>query len=61
MRSPSLLSYGSPLGLEHIQGERSTKDGTVLDPLTEDPPEILGRSIIIRASDGLQFSSRDAL
>ncbi|TFY72584.1 hypothetical protein EVG20_g397 [Dentipellis fragilis] len=32
--SPGLLSYGSPLGLEEISQEPSTRDGSVFDPLT---------------------------
>lgn len=59
---PALTSFGSPLALEDIQGESSTKDGKVLDPLKSDVPNILGGDgSLIRAVDGLQFSSRDAL
>ncbi|KAF9450409.1 composite domain of metallo-dependent hydrolase [Macrolepiota fuliginosa MF-IS2] len=60
--APALTSFGSPLGLEDIQGESSTKDGKVIDPLKSDVPSILGGDgSVIRAVDGLQFSSRDAL
>ncbi|KAF5393062.1 hypothetical protein D9757_001113 [Collybiopsis confluens] len=61
--APGLLSYGSSLGLVHISGERSTQDGTVPDGLTGKVPAILGGDLeaVIRASDGLLFSSRDAL
>ncbi|OAX43328.1 composite domain of metallo-dependent hydrolase [Rhizopogon vinicolor AM-OR11-026] len=59
--SPGLISYGSPLGLEEIQGERSTHDGTVFDPLTGSVPSILAGSELIQAADGLQFAGRDTL
>jgi len=60
--SPALVSFGSPLGLNHIQGEASTNDGRVLDPLRTVVPGLLGGDgSVIRAVDGLQFSSRDAL
>ncbi|KAF5371160.1 hypothetical protein D9758_004120 [Tetrapyrgos nigripes] len=60
--SPGLVSYGSYLGLTHISGERSTNDGTVADPLTGSVPGILGGGeAVIRAVDGLQFESRNAL
>ncbi|KAF9012391.1 hypothetical protein BDQ17DRAFT_1419786 [Cyathus striatus] len=42
---PAYISYGSPLGLTHIA----------------DAPSILGGGSVIRAIDGLQFESRDAL
>ena len=60
--APGLVSTGSPLGLQEIDQEASTQDGYVLDPLTEGVPEIIGGSgALIRAADGLQFSTRDAL
>jgi imidazolonepropionase-like amidohydrolase len=60
--SPALVTYGSPLGLEHIEAEPSTRDGNIKDALTSDLPEIAGGSgTVIRAVDGLQFSTRDAL
>ncbi|KAG0707315.1 composite domain of metallo-dependent hydrolase [Suillus ampliporus] len=59
--APGLISYGSPLGLEEIQGEKSTHDGTVFDPLTDSLPGILARGEPIKAADGLQFSGRDTL
>ncbi|KAF9529384.1 carbohydrate esterase family 9 protein [Crepidotus variabilis] len=59
--SPGFVSYGSPLGLEHIKLEPSTNDGTIIDPLSRQVPKILGDFSIIRATDGLQFASRDAL
>lgn len=58
---PSLISFGSPLGLHHIDGESTTDDGRVYNPLKGDAPSILGNSPVIRAVDGLQFTSRDAL
>ncbi|KAF7969725.1 hypothetical protein HWV62_26136 [Athelia sp. TMB] len=58
--SPGLITYGAPVGLDHIQGEPSTHDGVVVDPLTKDYPMII-ENAVIRAADGLQFSSRDAL
>ena len=60
--APGLVSTGAPLGLQEIDGEESTQDGYVLDPLTESVPEIVGGSgALIRAADGLQFATRDAL
>ncbi|GJJ06667.1 hypothetical protein Clacol_000862 [Clathrus columnatus] len=60
--APSLTTFGSPLGLTDIILEDSTGDGTVLDPLTDNIPSILREdATIIRAVDGLQFGSRDAL
>jgi hypothetical protein len=59
---PGLTTYGSPVGLEEINQEPSTNDGTILDPLTDSIPALLGGdTAIIRASDGLEFGSRDAL
>ncbi|KAG6891465.1 hypothetical protein C0992_006196 [Termitomyces sp. T32_za158] len=60
--SPSLVTFGSPLGLEEIAAESSTRDGTVFDPLGGKIPSIIGGDgSIIRAVDGLQFSGRDTL
>ncbi|KAJ3769241.1 hypothetical protein FB446DRAFT_227416 [Lentinula raphanica] len=61
--APGLVSYGSPLGLVHILGEETTQDGQVFDGLTTKIPGILGGgdSAVIRAVDGLQFTTRDAL
>ncbi|KAF8664356.1 hypothetical protein AX16_000728 [Volvariella volvacea WC 439] len=60
--SPGLVSFGSPLGLQHIELEPSTNDGQIFDPLVKSVPEILGGdTFIAKASDGLQFASRDAL
>lgn len=60
--SPGLVTVGSPLGLEEMTSEESTIDGYVLDPLTHVVPEIVGgNGMLIRAADGLQFGTRDAL
>ncbi|OCH88874.1 carbohydrate esterase family 9 protein [Obba rivulosa] len=59
---PGLTSFGAPLGLEEIGAERSTSDGFVYDPLVQTVPKIVGaEGAIIRAVDGLQFGTRDAL
>ncbi|KAL0072430.1 hypothetical protein AAF712_000193 [Marasmius tenuissimus] len=60
---PALVSYGGPLGLEAIKSEPSTNDGEVFDPLGGKPvPSVLGGdSAIVRAVDGLQYGTRDAL
>lgn len=59
---PGLTSYGSLLGLEEINQEPSTNDGVVFDPLKDSIPALLGgHTAVIRASDGLQFGTRDAL
>ncbi|KAI0635342.1 carbohydrate esterase family 9 protein [Trametes polyzona] len=60
--SPGLVSVGSPLGLEEIRSEPTTRDGVVLDPLAQVVPEIAGGGgALIRAADGLLFGTRDAL
>ncbi|THG92619.1 hypothetical protein EW026_g8341, partial [Hermanssonia centrifuga] len=60
--SPGLTTFGSVLGLEEIEGEASTSDGYVLDPLLYKVPEIAGGdNSIIRAGDGLQYTTRNAL
>ncbi|KAI0266867.1 carbohydrate esterase family 9 protein [Gloeopeniophorella convolvens] len=59
--SPGLVSYGSALGLSEIQGEVSTGDGTVFDPLVGPVPGVAEGGIIVRAVDGLQFAGRNAL
>ncbi|KAI0690094.1 carbohydrate esterase family 9 protein [Cytidiella melzeri] len=59
---PGLITFGSPLGLEEIQGEPSTSDGYAFDPLYQEVPGVIGGSgAIIRAADGLQFRTREAL
>ncbi|KAK0218162.1 hypothetical protein IW262DRAFT_1449299 [Armillaria fumosa] len=60
--APGFVSFGSALGLSHISGEASTNDGPVIGPLLSNVPSILGGDgAVIRASDGLQFASRDSL
>ena len=60
--SPGFVSFGSPLGLQHIDQEPSTNDGVVYDPFANPAPRILGGDTAIdRAVDGLLFGSRDAL
>ncbi|KAJ3936108.1 MAG: carbohydrate esterase family 9 protein [Lentinula lateritia] len=60
--APGLLSYGSRLGLVHIAGEATTQDGEVFDSLMDEVSSTLGReAVVIRAKDGLQFTTRDAL
>ena len=61
--SPGLVSFGAPLGLEEIQAEKSTNDGTLIDPLTTVIPKILddGEGGVIKAVDGLAFMGRNTL
>lgn len=60
--APGMTSFGAPLGLGEIAGESSTKDGQVFDPLSGSVPSIVGGDgAVIRAADGLQFATRDAL
>lgn len=62
--APALVSFGhdSRLGLEEISGEISTSDGYVYDALLGDVPSVAGGdNAVIRAADGLQYATRDAL
>ncbi|PSR81135.1 hypothetical protein PHLCEN_2v6470 [Hermanssonia centrifuga] len=60
--TPGLTTFGSNLGLQEIDGEPSTGDGLVFDPLTHKVPSILGGdATLTQAIDGLQFGGRDAL
>ncbi|GBE80175.1 predicted protein [Sparassis crispa] len=60
--SPSLMTFGSRVGLEEISGEPSTGDGAIYDPYSDDVPAILGdKAGLVRASDALQFGTRNAL
>ena len=60
--SPGLTSFGSCLGLQEIEGERSTGPGKPYDPLIEDVPGIAGDiGAVERASDALVFQTRNAL
>lgn len=56
--APSLISYGSGLGLVNIDMEASANDGSVVDPLLETGS---WKWPIPRAVDGLQFETRQAL
>lgn len=60
LSSPGLISYGSPLALEDIQGESATWDGSVYDIFSKDTPKVVDGTVI-RAVDGLQFAARDTL
>lgn len=55
---PGLTTYGTEIGLTEIELEPSTNDGRVYNPLSGDPPAILGDSLV-RAADGLQFQGRN--
>ncbi|KAF8590874.1 hypothetical protein K439DRAFT_1627298 [Ramaria rubella] len=60
--APGLTSFGAPLGLGEIAGEASTQDGRVFDPLSGTVPSIVGGDgSVIKAADGLEFGTRDAL
>ncbi|RPD56487.1 composite domain of metallo-dependent hydrolase [Lentinus tigrinus ALCF2SS1-7] len=60
--SPGLTTVGSPLGLGEIFSEASTQDGTPADSLSSSIPSLAGGSnALIRAVDGLSFSTRHAL
>jgi len=60
--SPGLMSYGSPLGLEEIHSEPSTRDGRSYDAFRDNVPKILGDvGGVVRAVDTLMFSTRNAL
>ncbi|KAF6761161.1 amidohydrolase [Ephemerocybe angulata] len=60
--APGLVTFGSPVGLEQINEEPSTNDGAIYDSLTDSVPALLGgNTAVVRASDGLDFGSRDAL
>lgn len=58
--SPGLISFGAPLGLKEIDQEPSTGDGEVTDPLVKEVSGLV-KGAVVRASDGLQFATRDAL
>jgi hypothetical protein len=60
--SPALTSFGSPLGLEEINQEDSTNDGAVIDQLKGSVPNLIAsKGAVIRALDGLEFGTRNAL
>jgi imidazolonepropionase-like amidohydrolase len=57
-----LVASSAALGLAEIALEPSTTDGVVADPLLANVPQILGgEQSLIRAVDGLQFGTRNAL
>lgn len=59
---PGFTSFGSPLGLVEIIQEASTQDGAIFDPLQGESKAIAGGdAAVVRAVDGLQFATRDAL
>jgi len=59
--SKGLTTYGSPLGMEEIQGELSTSDGIVWDTVLQASslPKAIGNAVI-RGVDGLAFGTRHA-
>lgn len=60
--TPGLVSFGSQLGTQEIAMEISTTDGVLFDPLEKDIPNMLGGDAnVVRAVDGLQYGTRDAL
>lgn len=65
--APGLVTFGAPIGLQEIEQEQSTNDGSVYDPLVDGLPDIFGDEegdgvgVLIRAVDGLQFGTRNAL
>ena len=59
--APGLISYGTNLGLEEISAESTTSDGVAGDVLTGSIPGLLGADALVKAVDGLQFSTRNAL
>jgi hypothetical protein len=57
-----IVASSAALGLAEIALEPSTTDGVVADPLLANVPQILGgEQSLIRAVDGLQFGTRNAL
>ncbi|KAJ6598878.1 carbohydrate esterase family 9 protein [Mycena vulgaris] len=60
--SPGLMTFGSTLGLEEIQSEPSTGDGSPFDAFAEKVPAILNDpGALVAAVDGLIFGTRHAL
>ncbi|EJD37990.1 composite domain of metallo-dependent hydrolase [Auricularia subglabra TFB-10046 SS5] len=60
--APSLITYGSTVGLQEIPAESTMSDGSAPDALRGPIPDIVGGDgTLIRAVDGLQFAGRDAL
>lgn len=60
--SPTLMAYGTQLGLEEIASEPSTADGPTYDAFQKNVPHILDDpGAVVRAMDALVFSTRNAL
>lgn len=60
--SPGMMTYGSPLGLEEIASEPSTSNGPLFDAFRQNTPRILDDiGGVLRAMDGLMFTTRNAL
>ncbi|KAI0355379.1 composite domain of metallo-dependent hydrolase [Trametes cingulata] len=60
--APGMMAFGSALGIEEIENEPSTGDGTRFDPLREDVPRVVGDvGAVVRADDALMFGTRNAL
>ncbi|KAH8094912.1 hypothetical protein BXZ70DRAFT_343845 [Cristinia sonorae] len=59
---PGMMTFGSALGIEEIDGEPSTQDGTLYNPFTGNVPDAVGDPVgLVKAADALQFQTRDAL
>ncbi|KAI0832753.1 composite domain of metallo-dependent hydrolase [Trametes gibbosa] len=60
--APGMMAFGSALGIEEIQSEPSTGDGTQFDPLSKDVPKLMGDvGGLVRVDDALIFGTRNAL
>ncbi|KAI0371545.1 composite domain of metallo-dependent hydrolase [Pilatotrama ljubarskyi] len=60
--APGMMSFGSALGIEEIESEPSSSDGTRFEPLREDVPRVLGDiGAVVRVDDALAFGTRNAL
>ncbi|KAH9855025.1 composite domain of metallo-dependent hydrolase [Lenzites betulinus] len=60
--APGMMTFGTALGIEEIQSEPSTGDGTPFDPLYQDVPKIMGDvGGLVRVDDALIFGTRNAL
>lgn len=58
--SPALVSFGPNLGLDAIAMEPSATDG-IVDDILKPIARIAATQSIVKAADGLQFGTRDAL
>ncbi|KAG7096768.1 hypothetical protein E1B28_004179 [Marasmius oreades] len=60
--SPGLMTFGSRLGLQEFMDEPSTGDGSLYNAFAFDTPRVLHDvGGIVRAVDGLMFSTRHAM